>query len=1134
MRTRKRVRKTSRKENRRTRNKCTRKKCTRNKCTRNKCTRNKCTRHRVSRDSIRKIKKQNKTRSKRQKGGGAIAGAVLGLGAAALAYAGFRLVNQVNDKSITMGLLDLPMIDYLPKIKVVETKDFLEQYLQSVTTMQFFTILLENKGFFRSQTILNLVREVSVKQNDIRGDTKIKKLDQLIEKLKEQSQGASEMNAAIENQGGVDELLSYTSQEIPTQPEEKIQPVEESSIPPSSMSGENPSMTPPTTSEPVTSEPVTSEPATSGPEMSGAPSMNPPSNDGPPMSGAPSMAPPPMAPPPMAPPPMAPPPMAPPPMAPSETSAPPSNDEPPLSGAPSTNPPSNDGPPLSGDPSITSPPMAPSETSAPPSNDEPPLSGAPPLGSTNQEGRGYEDMSDSEISEELQEMDSSKKLTINRDIQFSRSLPVKQLERYLLATARFPGYGDSLKEHSGESPIEITPYMTVRGVSWYDDVILKGVYDEDFEASVEALLEERGTLKLMNDDLKKQINRQLLDLREDELLRGCIMSKTKECCTKPRGYMDYIRGNISWDSNNKCLSCPNHDCLIYIYNFYYNFLLHNHPGISVIDKLYMLIVCEARICVFSRCLCLESIRIQDERTGLVEELLGKIYMDDEKKKRLLPQVSEKYSQMFEKVKRGQVGGTLLKPVSDSTGIPDMGPLKKPDSEKISGVSGDNLIKYGEKIGEREGELELQKHELEEEKQKEQQEKVEYEKGLEEMKQSLNQEKAIEKKAIDDKVIAEQNEMKEKTQLEGAVASQKSAEDLQHQEEKILQETQQALAKEKQNELIEKNTIDKQRDEIERAITENTELRKTNQNLLDKTQKQEVQIQKFDQTGDRVTFKQKLKEEMIAKLSDPTLKESVVEIVRGGNPSFEGGADVNMLVDEFLEQNFEKIYVALKPYREGFNTVPFLNMYIENYHVYQFLEPNLIAQRVYMVDPSEGYMDQTFQKLRQVSRDYDKETLSESLNMLPIILLHTDNIDDYPLHSANDQMIKTLSLQKMKPILSKNLGLVAKLISSMKKHDCLMDATLIGDRYLLGKAANKFPEIQDLFQEILRADALKDEKYKGNLVVGVDGSHCKDKHDSIVQSLRQRRPIAVSSKDMMFLTQCQNQKKITRDIDNIRS
>ena len=80
------------------------------------------------------------------------------------------------------------------------------------------------------------------------------------------------------------------------------------------------------------------------------------------------------------------------------------------------------------------------------------------------------------------------------------------------------------------------------------------------------------------------------------------------------------------------------------------------PGISLIDKLYCLIMAEARMAILSRCICLESIRIQDGKTDTVEYLLDQIYAEDEKKNRLLPEPSEKYTTMFERVKKGQVGG----------------------------------------------------------------------------------------------------------------------------------------------------------------------------------------------------------------------------------------------------------------------------------------------------------------------------------------------------------------------------------------------------------------------------------------------------------------------------------------------
>ena len=48
-----------------------------------------------------------------------------------------------------------------------------------------------------------------------------------------------------------------------------------------------------------------------------------------------------------------------------------------------------------------------------------------------------------------------------------------------------------------EKPIEITPFITVRGVSWYEDVIIKGLYDEDLSK------EYIGNLKVMKEVIEK-------------------------------------------------------------------------------------------------------------------------------------------------------------------------------------------------------------------------------------------------------------------------------------------------------------------------------------------------------------------------------------------------------------------------------------------------------------------------------------------------------------------------------------------------------------------------------------------------------------------------------------------------------
>ena len=120
-----------------------------------------------------------------------VAAAAAATAAAALAYSGFQIISHVKDKSVTLSLLDSPMIDYLPKLKVVETKELLDIYRHSLTTIQLFTLLLQRQDLFRSQTILNLLKDVSVYQKDIRGQKRIQKLERLIDQLRSQNEKLS-------------------------------------------------------------------------------------------------------------------------------------------------------------------------------------------------------------------------------------------------------------------------------------------------------------------------------------------------------------------------------------------------------------------------------------------------------------------------------------------------------------------------------------------------------------------------------------------------------------------------------------------------------------------------------------------------------------------------------------------------------------------------------------------------------------------------------------------------------------------------------------------------------------------------------------------------------------------------------
>ena len=52
--------------------------------------------------------------------------------------------------------------------------------------------------------------------------------------------------------------------------------------------------------------------------------------------------------------------------------------------------------------------------------------------------------------------------------------------------------------------------------------------------------------------------------KPDNTGKEAIRDKMMECSSKPRGYLDYVSSNITWDSQKSCLSCPQEDCLIYI------------------------------------------------------------------------------------------------------------------------------------------------------------------------------------------------------------------------------------------------------------------------------------------------------------------------------------------------------------------------------------------------------------------------------------------------------------------------------------------------------------------------------------------------------------------------------------------
>ena len=217
----------------------------------------------------------------------------------------------------------------------------------------------------------------------------------------------------------------------------------------------------------------------------------------------------------------------------------------------------------------------------------------------------------------------------------NRTEEIKELSNLLLLTARIPGSGlDETNIDDKSEEIKklkelgnINPYISVNSFEWMN-VIITGLYDEYFSDSVNEILNERGVNKLLDNADKDRINKIIEQLSYNLNFKESIRKKMLECASKPRGYLDFVSPSISWDSQKKCLSCPEEDCLLYLYDFYYKFLKDKSVKVQLVDRLYSLMICEARICVLSKCLGLEAIRVQEKRDGRVRSIIDKIYHKD--------------------------------------------------------------------------------------------------------------------------------------------------------------------------------------------------------------------------------------------------------------------------------------------------------------------------------------------------------------------------------------------------------------------------------------------------------------------------------------------------------------------------
>jgi len=143
-------------------------------------------------------------------------------------------------------------------------------------------------------------------------------------------------------------------------------------------------------------------------------------------------------------------------------------------------------------------------------------------------------------------------------IETSKNKYITDLKNLLLLTARIPG---SNLEDDSNLPEKVNPYITVNSFRWMD-VIIKGVYDEYFDSAVNEILDERNISPSLHKEEMERVQSIIEGLNDNQNFRLAIRKKMLECSAKPRGYLDYISSNISWDSQKSCLSCPQQDCLI--------------------------------------------------------------------------------------------------------------------------------------------------------------------------------------------------------------------------------------------------------------------------------------------------------------------------------------------------------------------------------------------------------------------------------------------------------------------------------------------------------------------------------------------------------------------------------------------
>ena len=217
-------------------------------------------------------------------------------------------------------------------------------------------------------------------------------------------------------------------------------------------------------------------------------------------------------------------------------------------------------------------------------------------------------------------------------------------------------------------------------------------------------------------------------------------------------------------------------------------------------------------------------------------------------------------------------------------------------------------------------------------------------------------------------------------------------------------------------------------------------------------------------------------------------------------------------------------MALLDYRGNANPGPFLKLYADNYSLFQFVQPALIASEVYGTHDSEGYLDELMLTIFSQKVEKEEDYVRNITRMTTPIFLHESIIDDYPLQSLPQRdFYLSFILQNMTPTLKSNPAVFAKLLLAMKIHDRSRDALLIGDLRIIKEISERYEELKGFYEDIRDIDSKQSEDRLKGLNPGVNESSCQNKVDEIYDSLKKQmdRPLKLS--DLLLLTKCQEQR-----------